>query len=165
MDDLIQTDAALNPGNSGGPLVSSRGEVVGVNTAVIRPAQGICFAIPIRTAEFVAGRLIKDGRIRRAWLGIGGQTVPFSRNQVRFHRLEVDSGVLVVSVEKGSPAEAAGLAEGDVIVGFAGEAVAGIDDLHRRLTDGPIGNRVLLTILRRAEKREVVIEPRESAPR
>src|SRR5262245_39769406 len=165
MDDLIQTDAALNPGNSGGPLVSSRGEVVGVNTAVIRPAQGLCFAIPIHTAEFVAGRLIKDGKIRRAWLGIGGQTVPFSRNQVRFHRLAVESGVLVVSVEKGSPAEAAGLGEGDVIVAFAGEAVGGIDDLHRRLTDGPIGTRVLLTILRRAEKREVGIEPRESGSR
>jgi S1-C subfamily serine protease len=165
MDDLIQTDAALNPGNSGGPLVSSRGEVVGVNTAVIRPAQGICFAIPIRTAEFVAGRLIKDGRIRRAWLGIGGQTVPFSRNQVRFHRLAVESGVLVVSVEKGSPAEAAGLAEGDVIVGFAGEPVADIDALHRLLTDGPIESRVPLTILRRAEKRDVEIRPKESAPR
>jgi S1-C subfamily serine protease len=165
MDDLIQTDAALNPGNSGGPLVSSRGEVVGVNTAVIRPAQGICFAIPIRTAEFVAGRLIKDGRIRRAWLGIGGQTVPFSRNQVRFHRLDVESGVLVVSVEKSSPAEAAGLAEGDVIVAFAGRPVAGIDDLHRQLTDGPIGQRMVVTVLRRAEKRDVAIEPRESPRR
>jgi S1-C subfamily serine protease len=165
MDDLIQTDAALNPGNSGGPLVSSRGEVVGVNTAVILPAQGICFAIPIRTAEFVAGRLIKDGKIRRARLGIGGQTVPFSRNQVRFHRLTVESGVLVVSVEKGGPAEAAGLAEGDVIVAFAGDPVAGIDDLHRRLADGPIGRRVAVTIVRGAEKREVEIEPRESGSR
>jgi S1-C subfamily serine protease len=165
MDDLIQTDAALNPGNSGGPLVSSRGEVVGVNTAVIRPAQGICFAIPIRTAEFVAGCLIKDGRIRRAWLGIGGQTVPFSRNQVRFHRLAVGSGVLVVSVEKGAPAEAAGLAEGDVIVDFAGQPVADIDALHRLLTDGPIGQRVPVTILRRAEKRSVEIQPKESTPR
>jgi S1-C subfamily serine protease len=165
MDDLIQTDAALNPGNSGGPLVSSRGDVVGVNTAVIRPAQGICFAIPIHTAEFVAGRLIKDGRIRRAWLGIGGQTVPFSRNQVRFHRLTVESGVLVVSVEKGGPAEAAGLSEGDVIVAFAGEPVASIEDLHRRLTDGPIGHRATVTILRRAERRDVEIEPRESGSR
>jgi S1-C subfamily serine protease len=165
LDDLIQTDAALNPGNSGGPLVSSRGEVVGVNTAVIRPAQGICFAIPIHTAEFVAGRLIKDGKIRRAWLGVGGQTVPFSRNQVRFHRLPVESGVLVVSVEKGGPAEAAGLAEGDVIVAFAGEAVGSIDDLHRRLADGPIGVRVAMTILRGAEKRQVEMEPRESGAR
>ncbi len=165
MDDLIQTDAALNPGNSGGPLVSSRGEVVGVNTAVIRPAQGICFAIPIRTAQFVAGRLIKDGRIRRAWLGIGGQTVPLLRNHVRFHHLAVESGVLVLSVEKGGPAAAAGLAEGDVMVAFAGEAVSGIDDLHRRLTDGPIGIRVPVTVLRRSEKLEVEIVPRESRSR
>ncbi len=136
-----------------------------MNTAVIRPAQGICFAIPIHTAEFVAGRLIRDGRIRRAWLGIGGQTVPLSRNRVRFHRLPVESGVLVLSVEKGSPAAAAGLAEGDVIVAFADEPVAGIDDLHRRLTDGPIGTRVAVAVLRRTERLEVEIEPRESRPR
>jgi S1-C subfamily serine protease len=165
MDDLVQTDAALNPGNSGGPLVSSRGDVVGVNTAVIRPAQGICFAIPIHTAQFVAGRLIKDGRIRRAWLGIGGQTVPLSRNRVRFHRLPVEGGVLVLSVEKGGPAAAARLAEGDVIVALAGEPVAGIDDLHRRLTHGPIGVRVPLTVLRRTEKLEIDIVPRETGAR
>ena len=165
MDDLIQTDAALNPGNSGGPLVSSRGEVVGVNTAVILPAQGICFAIPIRSAEFVAGRLIKDGRIRRAWLGIGGQTVPLLRNHVRFHRLAVESGVLVVSVEKDGPAAAAGLVEGDLMVAFAGEPVASIDDLHRRLTDGPIAARVPVAVLRRGEKLELDIVPRDSRPR
>jgi len=165
MDDLVQTDAALNPGNSGGPLVSSRGEVVGVNTAVIRPAQGICFAIPGNTAQFVAGRLIRDGGIRRAWLGIGGQTVPLGRNRVRFHRLTGTSGVLVLSVEKGGPAEAAGLREGDVIVGFGGALVSSIDDLHRQLTDRPIETRVALTVLRQAEKLEVEVLPRESRPR
>ncbi len=153
MDNLIQTDAALNPGNSGGPLVSSRGEVVGVNTAVIRPAQGICFAIPIHTAQFVAGRLIKDGRIRRGWLGVGGQTAPLPRNVVRAHGLEAATGVLVLSVEPGSPAAAAGLLDGDVIVGFGGQAVATIDDLQRLLADGPIAVAVPVRVVRRLELR------------
>jgi S1-C subfamily serine protease len=162
MDNLIQTDAALNPGNSGGPLVDSRGEVIGVNTAVILPAQGICFAIPIRTAQFVAGRLIKDGRIRRGFLGLGGQTAPLPRNHVRLHRLEAATGVLVLSVEPGGPAAAAGVAEGDVIVAFAGRPVAAIDDLQRLLAEGPIGARTTLTVLRRGEKRELEVTPEES---
>ena len=123
MDNLIQTDAALNPGNSGGPLVSSRGEVIGVNTAVILPAQGICFAMPADTALFVAGRLIKDGRIRRAWLGLGGQTAPVARSVARFHGLPTETGVLVLSVEPKGPAAEAGVEEGDVIVSFAGRPV------------------------------------------
>ena len=108
IDDVIQTDAALNPGNSGGPLVNSRGEVIGVNTAVILPAQGICFAIAIDTAKYVAGWLIKDGRIRRSYIGVGGQTVPIHRRVVRYHRLGVGTGVLILSVDPGSPAAEAG---------------------------------------------------------
>jgi S1-C subfamily serine protease len=161
MDNLIQTDAALNPGNSGGPLVSSRGEVIGVNTAVILPAQGICFAIPIHTAQFVAGRLIKDGKIRRGHLGLGGQTVPIPRGVVRAQALGAESGVLVISVEPGSPAAAAGITAGDVIVGFTGQSVAGIDDLQRLLADGPVGTSAPLTLLRRAEKRTLEVVPRE----
>ena len=109
IDNVIQTDAALNPGNSGGPLANSRGETIGVNTAIILPAQGICFAIASNTAEFVAAWLIKEGRIRRSWIGVAGQNVPIHRRVVRFHRLAVDYGVLVASIEPGSPATRAGL--------------------------------------------------------
>src|SRR5207237_7516260 len=130
MDDIIQTDAALNPGNSGGPLVTARGEVIGVNTAVILPAQGLCFAIPIDTAKFVAGALIKEGRIRRGWLGIGGQNVPLPRRIARTNALPAARGVLVMTVESGSPAEAAGVMERDILVGFADQPVAGVDEPH-----------------------------------
>lgn len=133
IDNVIQTDAALNPGNSGGPLVNSNGEVIGVNTAVILPAQGICFAIASNTAEFVAAWLIKDGRIRRSWIGVIAQNAPIHRRVVRFHRLAAEYGVLVTGTEPGSPAARAGLREGDVIVAFAGETVASIDELHRHL--------------------------------
>ena len=162
MDDIIQTDAALNPGNSGGPLVDSRGEVVGVNTAVILPAQGLCFAIPINTARWVASRLIQHGRIRRGWLGLGGQTAKLQRRLVLHHQLAVDSGMLVLHVEPGSPAHGASLQEGDVIVGFAGEPVSGVDDLHRLLTEARIGTPTPLTLIRRAEKRAVEVVPVES---
>jgi S1-C subfamily serine protease len=165
MDDIIQTDAALNPGNSGGPLVTSRGDVVGVNTAVILPGQGICFAIPIHTAEFVAARLIKDGRIRRGYLGIGGQNVPIRRRTVRFHALPLESGIRVVTVEPGSPAERGGLQVGDLIVAFDEGPVAHVDDLHRLLTDARIGVPVTLAILRRTEKRDLRVTPEESRPR
>jgi S1-C subfamily serine protease len=162
MDNLIQTDAALNPGNSGGPLVSSAGTVVGVNTAVILPAQGICFAIPIHTAELVAARLIRDGRIRRAFIGIGGQTAPIARAIARFHHLASQTGVLVLSVENASPAAAAGLRAGDVIVSFDAEPVATIDDLHRVLTESRIGARAPLAVIRGTESRTFTILPLES---
>ena len=165
IDDVIQTDAALNPGNSGGPLVTSCGDVIGVSTAVILPAQGLCFAIAINTAKFVAGRLIKDGTIRRGYIGVGGQNVLLPRRIVRFHTLPIESGVLVVSIEKNSPAQRAGLLEGDVIVGYDGQPISGIDDLHRLLTEKQIGVRSQLTILRRSEKMVFDIIPEESKAR
>jgi S1-C subfamily serine protease len=165
IDSVIQTDAALNPGNSGGPLVTSRGEIVGVNTAVILPAQGICFAIGINTATFVAGRLIKDGRIRRGWIGVAGQDVPLSRRLVRFYDLPVESGILVVTIEPDSPAQRAGLSEGDVIIGFAGRPVAGIDDLHRLLVEEQVSVRAPLAVVRRAERIGLEIIPEEFTAR
>jgi S1-C subfamily serine protease len=165
MDDIIQTDAALNPGNSGGPLVNSRGEVIGVNTAVILPAQGICFAIAIDTAKYVTGWLVKDGRVRRSYIGVGGQTVPLHRRLVRYHNLPVQSGLLVVSIEAGSPAERAGLHEGDVLVEFAGRDVSGIDSLHKLLTESTIGQACTATVIRRTEKLALEIVPAESQRR
>lgn len=162
IDDVIQTDAALNPGNSGGPLVNSRGEVIGVNTAVILPAQGICFAVPVDTVKFVVGHLMRDGKIRRAYIGVAGQNIDLHRRLVRFHQLASDSAVLVISVEHGGPAAAAGLEEGDVIVALDGRAVATIDDLHRMLTSDTIGSMSKLTVLRRSEKLDVEIVPRDS---
>jgi S1-C subfamily serine protease len=162
MDDIIQTDAALNPGNSGGPLVNSRGEVIGVNTAVILPAQGLCFAIGIDTAKYVAAWLIKDGKIRRSHIGIGGQNVPISRRLVRYHKLADPSGVLVIAISSGSPALRAGLREGDVIVDFNGQPIPSIDALHKLLTGDLIGATSLLTVLRGAEKLVLSIAPEES---
>jgi S1-C subfamily serine protease len=161
MDDIIQTDAALNPGNSGGPLVTTRGEVVGINTAMILPAQGLCFAIASNTARFVAARLIRDGRIRRSYVGVAGQVVPIPRVLARANQLAVSSGVLVASVEPGSPATAAGVRDGDVILAFAGEPVTGIDDLHRLLTEDRIGQPVPLTILRAGARRQLTVIPAE----
>jgi len=162
MDDIIQTDAALNPGNSGGPLVDSRGEVIGVNTAIILPAQGLCFAIPAHTAEFVASRLIRDGRIRRAWLGVGGQHARIQRRLVLAHGLTADTGILVLHVEAASPAARAGIGEGDLIVRFGDQSVVSVDDLHRLLTDARIGAEATLTILRRSKLETVTIVPAES---
>jgi len=162
IDDVIQTDAALNPGNSGGPLVDSRGRVIGVNTAVILPAQGICFAVAINTAKFVAGQLIAHGRIRRGRIGVAGQHVPLLRLAVRAHGLEAKSGVLVTGVEAGSPAERAGLKQGDIIVGFAGQVVGGIDDLHRLLATDRIGTPAVVALLRGADKLELSIVPEDS---
>src|SRR5207249_12016228 len=127
IDSIIQTDAALNPGNSGGPLVTSRGEVIGVNTAVILPAQGICFAIAINTAKFVAGQLIKEGKIKRSYIGVAGQNVPLHRRIIRLHNLQVESGILIDSTEENSPARKAGLLQGDVIISFDGQPIADID--------------------------------------
>jgi S1-C subfamily serine protease len=163
IDDVIQTDAALNPGNSGGPLVDSAGRVVGVNTATILPAQGICFAIGINTAKFVASRLLRDGRIRRSYIGVSAQTVPIHRRVVRFYDLPKETGVVVVSVEDKSPAKRAGVREGDVIVALEAHPVAGVDDLHRVLTDVRVGVSCSLTILRHTEKLEMKIVPEEAA--
>jgi S1-C subfamily serine protease len=159
MDDIIQTDASLNPGNSGGPLVTTRGEVIGVNTAMILPAQGLCFAIASNTAQFVAVRLMRDGRIRRSFVGVAGQTVPIPRAVARANALAVSSGVLVASVERDSPATAAGLRDGDIIVAFAGEPVTGIDDLHGLLTEQRIGTPVPLTVLRGGRRRQIAVVP------
>jgi S1-C subfamily serine protease len=162
IDDVIQTDASLNPGNSGGPLVDSSGRVVGVNTATILPAQGICFAIGINTAKFVASRLLRDGRIRRSYIGVSAQTVPIHRRVVRFYDLAKGTGALVLSVEENSPARRAGLRDGDIIVALEGKAVAGVDDLHRLLTDVRMGVSCSLTVLRHTEKLELKAVPEES---
>jgi S1-C subfamily serine protease len=161
IDNLIQTDASLNPGNSGGPLVDSRGHVVGVNTAVILPAQGLSFAIAVNTAKFVAGRLIRDGRIRRSYLGVGGQTVPIQRRVVKFHGLPAETGILVTSLEPNGPAARAGLLPGDIIVEFDGRPVRTIDELQRLLTDTAIHVLSPVTIVRQAERRILGIVPEE----
>lgn len=162
IDNVIQTDAALNPGNSGGPLVTSHGEVIGINTAIIMSAQGICFAVPINTAKLVIGQLIKEGKVRRGYIGVGGQNVPLPRRLVLFHELGVENGVLVISTEPNSPAQTAGLQEGDVIVGLNNQPVGNIDDLHKILTHEQVGVRSPLTILRRTEKLVLDIVPEES---
>ena len=159
IDNVIQTDAALNPGNSGGPLVDSRGDVIGVNTAVIMPAQGICFAIAINNAKFVASRLIRDGKVTRSYIGVGGQTVPVARRVSRFHQLSVESGVLVVSLEQGGPAEKAGVRLGDRIVAFNGQPVGGIDALQLLLTEQQVGVPSKITVLRLTEKLDFEVTP------
>jgi S1-C subfamily serine protease len=162
IEDVIQTDAALNPGNSGGPLVNSQGQVIGVNTATILPAQGICFAIGINTAKFVASRLLRDGRIRRSYIGVSAQTVPIHRRVVRFYNLSKETGVVVVGVEPNSPARTAGVREGDVIVALDEKPVAGVDDLHRLLTDAQVGVRCELTVIRHTERVTLSIYPEEA---
>jgi S1-C subfamily serine protease len=159
VDDVIQTDAALNPGNSGGPLLDAQGRVIGVNTAMILPAQGICFAIAVNTAAFVVGKLIHEGRIQRSYLGVAGQNVPLHRRVVRFHDLPLESAVFVVSVEPGSPGARAGLRDGDLIVGFGGKPVAGIDDLHRLLTEGQAGQETSLIVVRGSERLALPVRP------
>ena len=157
IDNVIQTDAALNPGNSGGPLLDSRGNVIGVNTAVILPAQGICFAVAVNTVKLVVGQLIAHGHVRRARIGVGGQNVALPRLAVRAHRLIQPSGVLITTVETGSPAERSGLQPGDIIVAFSGEPVHSIDDLHRLLTGERIGAVTTITTVRKAERLELPI--------
>jgi S1-C subfamily serine protease len=163
IDGVIQTDAALNPGNSGGPLVDSQGQVVGVNTATIMGAQGICFAIGADTAEFVASRLIRDGRIRRSYIGVTGQGVSLHRRLVRYYDLPSESGLLVLEVVPGSPAQRAGLRERDVLVRFAGDAIAGVDDLHRRLTGERSGVACEVEVVRGTELLKLVVTPQARA--
>jgi len=165
IDNIIQTDAALNPGNSGGPLVNSAGEVIGVNTAMIRPAQGICFAIASNTAKFVAGWLIRDGKIRRSYIGVAGQNVPLHRRIVRFYNLPLETGVLVVSVEKDSPAQRAGLREGDLIIAFNEQPIGSIHELHKMLMGEQIGVEATLVVIRHTEKLVLTIIPAESPSR
>src|SRR5258708_1372381 len=162
MDDVIQTDAALNPGNSGGPLVNSRGEVIGVNTAMILPAQGICFATSIDTAKFVASRLIRDGRVSRSYIGLAGQNFLLPLRIVRYYHLAVESGILVVSFEVNTPARNAGAREGDIIVSFEDHPTAGIDDLHKLLTEDRIGQESSLMVIRGTEKLMVNVIPEET---
>src|ERR1700761_8018703 len=161
MDDIIQTDAALNPGNSGGPLVNSSGQVIGVNTAVILPAQGLCFAIAANTAQLVAGWLVKDGKIRRSYLGLAGQTVPLHPRITRFHRLDQESGVLIASIEQDGPMDLSGLREGDIIISFKASPVSSIDDLHRFLVGSEIGQRSVVTVVRGTEILDFLVTPRE----
>ncbi len=162
IDDVIQTDASLNPGNSGGPLVTSDGCVVGVNTATIMGAQGLCFAIGINTAKFVASRLLREGRIRRSYIGVEAQTTPLHRRLVRFYDLPKETGVVVASVSEDSPAKQAGLREGDVIIALDDQPVAGVDDLHRLLTDAKVGVTSRLVVLRWTEKLELSVAPEEA---
>ena len=165
IDSVIQTDAALNPGNSGGPLVTSSGEVVGINTAIIAAAQGICFAISANTVEFVAARLIREGRVRRAYIGLSGQNMSLPIRFRRHHGLDQDSGVRVDETVPDGAARAAGLLSGDIIVAFDGEVVTGVDDLHRLLVDDRVGRPAQITVLRHSERRELTITPAEAAPR
>jgi len=161
IDDVIQTDAALNPGNSGGPLVNSRGEVIGVNTAIIPFAQGICFATAIDTAKWVVEQLLRFGRVRRGYIGVGGATIPLSRRAVRFHGLAAGAGVRVESVEPGGAAQQAGIEPGDIIIGYDGENVAGVDELHRLLSAERIGKTTKVTLLRRTQKLDLPIQAAE----
>ncbi len=162
IDSVIQTDAPLNPGNSGGPLVNGAGQVVGINTATIAPAQGICFAIGIDTAVWVATRLMRDGKVRRSRLGLSGQTVPIDKRVRRFHQLEQPSGVLVLDALENGPAAKAGVQRGDVLVSLDGAVRSGVDDLHRALTGDRVGIVIDVTVLRRAELHVLHVLPEES---
>ena len=165
IDNIIQTDAGLNPGNSGGPLINTKGEVIGVNTAIIQQAQGICFAISVNTAKFVAAQLIKDGHVKRSYIGVAGQDIPVHRRVVRYHNLSSEKGVFVISVEKNSPAERAGLYEGDIILKFRNENIPNVDALHKLLAENETGIKSELIILRRTELKTLYIIPEEVKPR
>jgi S1-C subfamily serine protease len=159
VDNVIQTDAALNPGNSGGPLVNSRGEVVGINTAIIAPAQGICFAIPINMAKHILPQLMQHGRVTRGYLGIHGRPVPVPRHLARQYGLEQETAVEVVSVEENGPADQAGLQEEDVIVTFGDHPVTSVDDLHKLLLQLPVGVPTALAVLRGERRLERMVLP------
>jgi S1-C subfamily serine protease len=161
IEGIIQTDAALNPGNSGGPLVDSRGRVIGINTAVIAGAQGICFAVPVDTARFVIPRLIRDGRVRRSWIGIAGQSIRLSRRRVQVSRLLAEGAVLVTEVAPRGPADRAGLRPRDIIVRIGDTAVAGVDALQRLLTDEMIGRSLEVAVLRDGELMSLSVVPAE----
>jgi S1-C subfamily serine protease len=165
IDDVIQTDAALNPGNSGGPLVDSRGEVIGVNTAIIPMAQGICFATAIDTAIWVVSKLLRDGHVRRAYLGLAGATTPLSRRVMRFFDLPNESGLRVESVAAQGPAHLAGIESGDLIIKIGEQVVAGIDDLQKLMDETLIGERTSITLLRRTRKLELAVTPLEMPAR
>ena len=164
MHDILQTDAALNPGNSGGPLVNSRGEVIGVNTAMILPAQGICFAIAVNTAKQVAAQLIAYGKVRRSYIGVMCQNVVLPRPLIRRHDLLDETAVLIMGVEGGGPAERAGLRESDLLIALDGRAIASIDDLHKHLTFDRIGQGVEVTVLRDDHKHQITVVPEEARP-
>jgi len=161
IDIVIQTDAALNPGNSGGPLVNSMGEVVGINTAIIAGAQGICFSISSNTVEFVAARLIREGRVRRCFIGVAGQNVTLPRRLSRFHQLEQSSAVLVQSANVGGPAVKAGVLGGDIIIAADGIAIRDIDDLHRLMTEERVGRSIPVIVLRQGQKLDLAVTPEE----
>jgi S1-C subfamily serine protease len=161
IDDLIQTDAALNPGNSGGPLVSSHGEVVGINTAIIAGAQGICFAVAANTAKLVLGEFLRHGRVRRGYIGISAQQTRLPRRLRHQAEVTQDSAVVVANVEPSSPAARAGLIAGDVLLAVDGQPVTGADDLIRLLTGDTIGRPVDLDVLRDGARRRLVLTPQE----
>jgi len=164
IEDVIQTDAALNPGNSGGPLVSSRGDVIGINTAVIRGAQGICFAVASNTAQFVLSELIKHGRVRRGYIGMSGQTAQVARRYARAAGIDNVSGAMIAALERQGPATLAGLMSLDIIVRADGVAVTGVDDLIRLLNAERIGKRIAIDVLRRGQLRTFEVTPLERPP-
>lgn len=159
IDNVIQTDAALNPGNSGGPLVNSLGEVIGVNTAVILPAQGICLAVPINTAKSVAFALMRDGFVRRGWLGVAAQTISLRTRLARFHQISNSGAVLLIGIESESPAKRAGLRDGDALVGINGQAINSVDDLHRLMLTIQTDKESALAVIRHSELISVPITP------
>ena len=164
IDAVIQTDAALNPGSSGGPLVDSRGNVVGINTAVIAGAQGICFAVPVNTAHVVIPQLIREGRVRRGWIGISGQTIQLSRRRVQLNHLSATGAALVTETIARGPAARAGVRSGDIILVLGDSVVAGVDDLQRFLTSESIGRPTKITLLRDGSQLELTVTPTESSP-
>jgi S1-C subfamily serine protease len=161
IDNVIQTDAALNPGNSGGPLVDSRGGVIGVNTAIIYPAQGLCFAISAGTAEYIVGKLMTEGRIRRAFLGIAGQFIPLPLRVIHYNKLDTGSGIKVEHLEKSSRFDNNSLKRGDIIIQFNGVAVTGIDILQKLLDEKTIGKRLEMGVLRKGRKQIIQVTPGE----
>jgi S1-C subfamily serine protease len=165
IDAVIQTDAALNPGNSGGPLVDSRGSVVGINTAVIAGAQGICFAVPVNTARLIIPELIREGRVRRGWIGISGQTLQLSRRRVQVNHLTSGGAVLVTETMANGPAQRAGVQAGDIVLALGDFVVTGVDDLQRVLSSDSIGRELSLTLLREGRQIELTITPVESERR